>query len=74
MTMSQLTGSYGESNAIRLVPMGWTPAAGQSYTVTVTRHQHADQLHRRLRRLPVARAQAPAVALALVRRVLTVGT
>ena len=35
MTMSQLTGSYGESNAIRLVPMGWTPAAGQSYTVTV---------------------------------------
>ena len=36
MTMSQLTGSYGESNAIRLVPMGWTPAAGQSYTVTVS--------------------------------------
>jgi uncharacterized protein YkwD len=36
MTMSQLTGSYGESNAIRLVPMGWTPAAGQSYSVTVT--------------------------------------
>jgi uncharacterized protein YkwD len=36
MTLSQLTGSYGESNAIRLVPMGWTPAAGQSYTVTVT--------------------------------------
>ena len=35
MTMSQLTGSYGESNAIRLVPMGWTPAAGESYTVTV---------------------------------------
>jgi hypothetical protein len=36
MTMSQLTGSYGESNAIRLVPMGWNPAAGQSYTVTVS--------------------------------------
>ncbi len=36
MTMSQLTGSYGESNAIRLVPMGWTPAAGQSFTVTVS--------------------------------------
>jgi hypothetical protein len=36
VTMSQLTGSYGESNAIRLVPMGWTPAAGQSYTVTVS--------------------------------------
>jgi len=36
MTMSQLTGSYGESNAIRLVPMGWTPAAGQSFTVAVT--------------------------------------
>ena len=35
MTMSQLTGTYGESNAIRLVPMGWTPAAGQSFTVTV---------------------------------------
>ena len=35
MTMSQLTGTYGESNAIRLVPMGWTPAAGQSYMVTV---------------------------------------
>ena len=26
---------YGESNAIRLVPMGWNPAAGESYTVTV---------------------------------------
>jgi len=36
MTMSQLTGTYGESNAIRLVPMGWTPAAGESYTVTVS--------------------------------------
>lgn len=36
MTVSQLTGSYGESNALRLVPMGWTPAAGQSYTVTVS--------------------------------------
>ena len=36
MTVSQLTGSYGESNAIRMVPMGWTPAAGQSYTVTVS--------------------------------------
>ena len=36
MTISQLTGSYGESNSIRLVPMGWTPAAGQSYTVTVS--------------------------------------
>jgi len=35
MTMSQLTGTYGESNAIRLVPMGWNPAAGESYTVTV---------------------------------------
>ena len=36
MTMTQLTGTYGESNAVRLVPMGWTPAAGQSYTVTVS--------------------------------------
>jgi uncharacterized protein YkwD len=36
MTMSQLTGTYGESNAIRLVPMGWNPAAGESYTVTVS--------------------------------------
>ena len=36
MTMTQLTGTYGESNAIRLVPVGWTPAAGQSYTVTVS--------------------------------------
>jgi uncharacterized protein YkwD len=36
VTVSQLTGSYGESNAIRIVPMGWTPAAGQSYTVTVS--------------------------------------
>ena len=36
VTLSQLTGSYGESNAIRLVPMGWTPAAGESYTVTVS--------------------------------------
>jgi len=36
VTLSQLTGSYGESNAIRLVPMGWTPAAGQSFTVTVS--------------------------------------
>jgi hypothetical protein len=36
VTVSQSTGSYGESNAIRIVPMGWTPAAGQSYTVTVS--------------------------------------
>jgi hypothetical protein len=36
VTVSQLTGSYGESNAIRIVPMGWTPAAGQSYTVSVS--------------------------------------
>jgi hypothetical protein len=36
MTMSQLMGTYGESNAIRLVPMGWTPAAGQTYSVTVS--------------------------------------
>lgn len=35
MTTSQLTGTYGESNAVRLVPMRWTPAAGQSYAVTV---------------------------------------
>jgi hypothetical protein len=36
MTMSQLTGRYGESNAIRLVPMGWDVAAGQTYSVSVT--------------------------------------
>jgi len=36
VTMSELDGTYGESNAVRLVPMGWTPAAGQSYTVTVS--------------------------------------
>jgi len=36
MTMTQLTGTYGESNAIRLVPAGWTPAAGQSYTVAIS--------------------------------------
>ncbi len=35
MTVSQLTGTYGESNAIRMVPMGWTPAAGQSFAVSV---------------------------------------
>jgi uncharacterized protein YkwD len=35
MTMSQLTGTYGESNAIRLVPNGWDVAAGQTYSVTV---------------------------------------
>jgi hypothetical protein len=36
MTVSQLTGTYGESNAIRLVPMGWNVAAGQTYSVSVT--------------------------------------
>jgi hypothetical protein len=36
ITLSQLTGNYGGNTAIRMLPMGWTAAAGQTYTVTVT--------------------------------------
>ena len=56
MTMSQLTGTYGESNAIRLVPMGWNPRRGPVLCSHRRRRQHADQLHGRFRRLPVAAA------------------
>jgi hypothetical protein len=36
VTKSNLTGSYGGARyAIRIVPMGWTTTAGQTYTVTL---------------------------------------
>jgi uncharacterized protein YkwD len=36
VTIEQLTGSYGNAKAIRIVPSGWKAAAGQSYAVSVT--------------------------------------
>jgi uncharacterized protein YkwD len=34
--VEQLTGNYGQSTAIRIVPDGWKAAAGASYAVSVT--------------------------------------
>jgi len=36
MTVTQLTGTYGNSNAISMVPNGWDVAAGQTYDVSIT--------------------------------------
>lgn len=36
MTVTTLLGGYGSSQAIRMVPNGWTTQAGHTYTVTVT--------------------------------------
>ena len=36
MTASNLTGNYGSTSGIRLVPNGWDVEAGQTYSVSVT--------------------------------------
>ncbi len=36
VNVSALTGNYGSTNGIRMVPNGWNPAAGQSYSVTLS--------------------------------------
>jgi hypothetical protein len=36
VTVSQQTGNYGNNTAIRILPMGWTVAAGQTYSVSIT--------------------------------------
>jgi hypothetical protein len=34
--VEQLTGTYGQATAIRIVPDGWKAAAGSTYSVNVT--------------------------------------
>ena len=36
MTLSQLASGYGSRYAMRMVPMGWTTAAGEKYDVSIT--------------------------------------
>ena len=53
MTMSQLTGTYGESNAHPPRADGMESGRGRVLHGHGRRRQHADQLHDRLRRLPL---------------------
>jgi hypothetical protein len=36
VTVTQSTGNYGNTNGISMLPMGWTVAAGQTYSVSIT--------------------------------------